>query len=400
MSESGDVHRSKQPRGFSGLEASLSTVDVDAQSEASRDHMAPAANASVTAPKEEESLAPQDLSTLHSIEKVPGGSAVSPTAWLVLGTCVVVGALILFFSSNRSSVGPTPAAVQLAPAIAQPPPQFVPTLAVAPISANLRSESSARSKVLGQAPRGTGLERLGEATGFVNVKLQDGRQGWIARELTIDSADASRLDAMTARQYVETRKPLRGLESLREQLSPYRTMLELALVETGEESPRLDQTLTEISEAVHVSVPADSAGAIWFGLEAKSYSDKGMLTEALESATAAIFADPANVDAQVAFAFAAIRLGDYANVKAIASILPLLAPTATNTWVIVGVSAASENASDLARNAFVSALRKSRNPKVTEKFLNELAIRSTDVRVSAAIGAALERLNTSREHKR
>lgn len=393
MKESANPDKSKGPRGFSGLQASRSKIGDDPK--ASPD----AGQAEATfgsAPNTGEVGVGRPESTSQVVPPKPADSAISPTAWAVVGVCVFVGVLALLSNSRRPAMEPVRAIEQSASAVEKVP-EFAPLLAVAAINANLRSEANSRSKVLGQASRGTALEKIGEVAGFINVKLSDGRQGWIARELTIDGADVTRLNPMTARLYVEARKPLRGLETVGELLSPYRTMLERALLEVAEGSPHLEQTLTEISGTVHVSVPADSAGAIWFGLEAKSYADKSMLTEALESATAAVFADPAGVDGQVAFAFAAIKVGDYASVKAIASILPLLAPVATNTWVIVGVSAASENAQDLARNAFITALRKSRSPKVTEKFLNEVAVRSTDAQMSAAIGAALERWKSSRQ---
>jgi SH3-like domain-containing protein len=311
---------------------------------------------------------------------------------------VVLAAAVISSRSNstgtESAVAPAPPKEAARAPVPEtvPVPPSMPTLAVAAVNANVRKEPSAKSKAIALLARGTPIEQISNVNGFVKFNLSDGREGWISRDVVVPRTDAIRLGGLSATDYANARVPLRGLEQLFAALEPYRELQVQALFQIATESAQLDGTLTELASKARItSDNVDSEAASWYSLEAKYYADNNKPADGFQSARAAVLADPANVDAHVAFAYAAVNVGELGVVKGVATVLPTLAPNSTNTWVIVGVSAAAANNSVLAINALLLALRKSRNAKVTVQVLADLASRSSEPKVSQAINTALER---------
>lgn len=332
----------------------------------------------------------------HAKPQDGNNSPVGVIACIVIA--IVIGAAV--FSNRSNSTGadsavapapPTKAARAPVPEMAPAPPRM-PTLAVAAVNANVRKEPSAKSKAIALLARGTPIEQISNVNGFVRFNLSDGREGWISRDVVIPRTDALRLGGLSATDYANARVPLRGIEQLFAALEPYRELQVQALFQIATESAQLDGTLTELTNKARItSDNVDSEAASWYSLEARYFADNNKPADGFQSARAAVLADPANADAHVAFAYAAVKVGEFGAVKGVATVLPTLAPNSTNTWVIVGVSAANTDNSVLAINAFLLALRKSRNVNVTAQVLADLASRSSEPKVSQAINTALER---------
>ncbi|WPB57391.1 DnaJ domain-containing protein [Xylophilus sp. GOD-11R] len=331
----------------------------------------------------------------------PPAQGVGGPGWMLIGIVIaaLAAALISNASNSTGSVNPRP---NLAPQSAQalvpeaaPTRPDLPVLAVAAVSANVRKEPTAKSKAIGLLARGTPIEQISTTNGFVNFKLPDGREGWIARDVVVPRADAIRLSGLSAADYANARVPLRGIEQLFAALEPYREQQVQALFQVATESTEVDRTLAELANKAPIrSNIVDLEAASWYSLEARYSADNGNPIDEFQSARAAVFANPASVDAHVALAYAAIKAGEFEVVKGVASVLPTMAPNSTNTWVIVGVSAAKTDNSALAINSVMLALRKSKNLKVTEQVLTEIAKRSSEPSVSQAINSALERWNS------
>ena len=316
--------------------------------------------------------------------------------------CVVIAViLVAVVISNRpnssrpeSASAITPSAISTrAPAVEPlPTAPSTPTLAVAAVNANVRKEPTARSKAIALLARGTPIEQISNVNGFVKFNLPDGREGWISRDVVVPRAAAIRLGGLSATDYADARAPLRGIEQLFTALEPYRELRVQALFQIATESAHIDATLTELASKVRVnSENVDPEAASWYSLEAKYNADNGKPIDGFQSARAAVFADPSNVDAHVAFAYAAAKVGELGVLKSVSVVLTTLAPNSTNTWVVMGISAANNNDNILAVNSLLLALRKSKNPKVTVQVLSDLAGRSSDPKVSQAINTALER---------
>lgn len=334
----------------------------------------------------------------HAKSQDGDGSPAGVIACIVIA--VVIAAAVISNRSNStravSAVAPahpTEAARASVPETVPAPPS-VPTLAVAAVNANVRKDPSAKSKAIALLARGTPIEQIINVNGFVKFNLSDGREGWIARDVVVPRTDAIRLGGLSATDYADARVPLRGIEQLFAALEPYRELQVQALFQIATESAQLDGTLTALAnKALITSDNVDSGAFSWYSLEARYFADNNKPADGFQSARAAVLADPTNVDAHVAFAYAALKVGEFGVVKGVATVLPTLAPNSTNTWVIVGVSAANTNNSVLAINALLLALRQSRNAKVTAQVLADLASRSAEPNVSQAITTALERWN-------
>lgn len=312
-----------------------------------------------------------------------------------LTTCVAIAAIVAFVVYRSSSTGTLAtgglAVVPAAGPRISAPALTLPTLAVAAINAHVRKEPSAKSKAIALLSRETAIEPIEIVNGFVKFRLSSGGEGWISRDVVIARTNAIRLSGLSAVDYASARAPLRGVERLFAALEPYRELQVQALFQLATESAQLDATLDELANRVRIALDDVDADAVsWYSLEAKYYVDRDRRAEGLQSARAAVLADPANVDGHVALAYAALRAGEFGIADGVATVLPSLAPNSTNTWVIVGVSAASNDNSVLASNAFALALRKSRNTKVTVQVLANLAAQTADAKVSRAIGTVLE----------
>ena len=325
----------------------------------------------------------------------PPRSGISSAALLCFALCVAAALTVLVVRNSDHqdipAAGPGAATASAISETPSPPPAlvFMPEFSVAAVNANLRSAGHVGSKALGLIPRGTSVQRIEELGPFMHVKLADGREGWIVRELLIDLGDAIRLQALNPKTYIASRAEWQALIATR--VETYKELANALLTEVIKDSPLINQAMTAMADSVLISIPTDPAAGTWYGLEARSFSDKTQLVAAYDSAQAAAAAEPSNPDRLVSAAFAAMKVKDYPFATSIARDLIVLAPKSTNTWVIVGATAAMVDVELLAQNAFVTALRISRDTKVTQKFLTDLSVNASDPRITSAITSALAR---------
>jgi type IV secretion system protein VirD4 len=290
----------------------------------------------------------------------------------------------------------SPATAQAPPAPSAPPETAVPStaqlpsaLAVAAISANLRAGPTERDEILVKLPRATRLLEQRRSDGRILVRTDAGQVGWLSDKVVMGSESVSRLERQTPQAYVLTREPEKRIELLVAQLQAAASQLAQARKHMLASDPVADSTLRSIDAMRNVSIAADADASTWFGWSAKHAEGNQDYAVQAANAHAAIEADPASADHWTLYGMAAYRLGRQQQVAITADVLQLLAPLATNTWVLVGIADATSGKPEAAASAFVWALRFSRNPAFTRKFLVQLADSESDVRVSQALRLAL-----------
>ncbi len=266
-----------------------------------------------------------------------------------------------------------------------------PRFAIASIKANVRRGSSTKSPVLAMLDRGTSVEPIAEAAGFVKIILSDGQDGWVAKSVLVDGRSAVKLMNQTAEQYALSPERAGAFTSLVASLRANGTLQKRMLDQIAIASPDENTTVAEFASTKPAWPNGDPDGSLWFGLEAKWAADNGSPSAALIAANAAVAANPVDADGLVALGFAAINAGEYGQLSNVAFVLPMLAPQSANTWLIVAVSAAARGEARLADGAIDLALQRSRNTKVTRAFIANMASNVTNGLVTAALLAALEK---------
>lgn len=263
-------------------------------------------------------------------------------------------------------------------------------LAVAAKSANIRKRPSAKTGIAAVASRGEPLSETGRENGFVNVEFADGRKGWISDQLVIDLGRAKALSATTATQYgvASLRSP--ALENyLREVAAKdYSGRVRATFSATAGDPARLNRDIQDIVLSLQLPtyIGADKDAKRWWALEAKWLSDNGTRpSDELAAATAAAQADPSDVDGLIALGMASIKAEAWDVLfSRLAYTLPLLAPSSTNTWVIVAAWAAQRGDQKLAASALSLAISKSKSPSVTNGYIANVAATASDQLVVAA----------------
>lgn len=286
---------------------------------------------------------------------------------------------------------------------AVPSPQtarFDPSLAIAAIKANLRAEPLPKAKIVRVLSRGEKLQVGNDIDAFWFVRLADGTSGWVAKELAIPVADAQRLQGLTAQQYLEQRASEGRLQELVREREPQMKAFLVALHQIANRSPETLATLDDLENAKAYTLVPDEPAAVWYGLSAKAAAAAGNFEEAAWNSRAAIEADPTNPDHHIALALTSFEVGNYEVTEAVAKIVPFLAPRTTNAWVVLGLAEALDEKDGIestATGAFVLALRLSRNPAFTRKYLSDLSTKSTVPRVRqlTALAVAEEKANPS-----
>jgi hypothetical protein len=397
-------------KGFAGLSSMLSEVD-DAL--AARDHDSPPArkphkelereNASsfVASSPAETARGATETRGVESTFR-PAGRGVG-LKWTV-GIGVVIGAVWLLLVSVSRDNRPTgqaqpPAVSRDKLGSAEPSAgtaRFDPSLVIAAIKANLRAEPSQKATIVRVLDRGERLQASVDHEGFWFVRLADGTSGWVAKELVISAADEQRLQGLTARQYVEQRASEGRLQELARQREPQMKAFLMVLYQIANRSPQTFATLDELENAKAYSIVSDEPAAVWYGLAAKAVASGGNFQEAFWNSRAAIEADPTNPDNHVALALSSFEAGNYEVTKAVGKIVPFLAPRTTNAWLVLGLAEALDEKNgqeSTATGAFILAIRLSRNPAFTRKYLADLSTRSTVRRVqqTAALAVAEEK---------
>lgn len=414
---SNDPREGEAGKGFAGLSSMLSHVD-DAL--VARDDESPLThkpqqepeghNASSTVESSVAEPMPVAADTRGDDAAPRPASRGAGPKWIV-GIGVAIGAVWLVHiasgpSDDRSAGqawSPAVSVNESRSAEAVPSPQtarFDPSLAIAAIKANLRAEPLPKAKIVRVLSRGEKLQVGNDLDAFWFVRLVDGTSGWVAKELAIPVADEQRLQGLTAQQYLEQRASEGRLQELVREREPQMKAFLVTLHQIANRSPETLATLDELENAKAYTVVPDEPAAVWYGLSAKAAAAGGNFEEAAWNSRAAIEADPTNADNHIALALSSFEAGNYEVTKAVAKIVPFLAPRTTNAWVVLGLAEALDEKDGLestAIGAFVLAVRLSRNPAFTRKYLSDLSTKSTVPRVRqlAALAVAEEKANPS-----
>ena len=313
----------------------------------------------------------------------------SSSGWI---WAVVIGAIVIFgiaVNSSRTEIktssDPVP---QPAQAVAAPS-----RLVVAALTANIREKPSAQSRLIKSLKRGERIEFVDIVGTFTQVKLADKTLAFVASELVIPEAHYLRLNGLSPQQYLDARKAEQRVESLLEQISPHKDSLVEVLFRITNRDALVSEKLKIIKAMRTVRIEADESAGIWYSLTARTAANLRQFDEAALNARAAIEADPVNPDYHVSFALSKYALGQVEPVKTVAQALTILAPRATNTWMLYGLALAMDESEvksdDLATGSFILAIKLSRSPDVTRKYFKDLMTKSDNPRVQQLLRNAM-----------
>ncbi len=294
----------------------------------------------------------------------------------------------------------SPTATPLAPTA--PPTlslEFRPDLAIAAVTANVRSGPSAKSSVVRTIERAAPLQKLGVDGTFTQVRLADGMLGWVAQDLLIPHDDARRLNTLTASQYLSDRAPEKRLTTFDAAIMSGDAARQINATFASFSSPTLDMTatLTQLKELAQTRVIApasDDAAALWYTLAATAARNSGNLDEALSNYLAAAEASPATGAHHSAVALAAYELGKRDLLLKHAYIALAVSPETTNSCLVFSLALASLSSAEQPRevaaaNTLRLAIHYSRDAAFTVRYLRGLATKTTNPIVARAIATAL-----------
>lgn len=312
----------------------------------------------------------------------------SSAVWIFAVVLLVVVLFGLALNSSHKEMVALPAPTPQLAVVAAPR-MFV----VAALTANIREKPTAQSHLLRSLKRGERIEFVGIAGTFTQIRLADSTLAFVASELVIPEANYTRLSGMSPQQYLDARAPERRIERLFEQTKPLKDNVLEVLFQISNRDPLVNGKLQMIEAMRAVQIDADESAGIWFSLSARAAANVGQFDEASLNARAAIEADPKNPDYHVAFALSKYTQGQLEPVRFAAQALAVLAPRATNTWMLYGLAEAMDDGAakldSLATGSFILAIKLSRNPDATRKYFTALMTKSEDPRVKQLIRDAM-----------
>jgi type IV secretion system protein VirD4 len=340
-------------------------------------------------------------------------STAAMVAWRrgLIGAGVVASILLLNRLSNKESAPQAqsiaaPDATAPAPASADrrfaanvaPPPSPVPvpvaassslpsTLSVAAVGANLRSDASERGTVLAQLARGDALQVLAASNGFYRVRTASAVEGWVAERVVIEPAHIARLQALAPNVYLTAERP--RLDAALSQFRELRAEVDSVYAQMTQGAPGAVERLQTLDLRSRIVTQPDTAASRWYGLSAEFAEKSKNYQEAADNAIAAFAADPTSGEHMHRYLVAQHQLGNVDAVRSLAVVAVMLAPTATNSWLMMGIAQASLDSPDAATTAFRTALRFSRSLPNTQQYFQKLAAEASDARLTSALNNAL-----------
>ncbi|MFZ3139122.1 SH3 domain-containing protein [Polaromonas sp.] len=326
------------------------------------------------------------------VQKIPAGP--SPIGWsagwiwaTILGAIVIFGAAL---NSFRQVDPRQSAASAAAPSLKSAARKM---LVVASMAANIRAKPTVQSKLLHSLKKGDRIEFVGVSGTFTQVNLADGTLAYVASELVIPESDFLRLESMSPAKYIDLRRSERRIESLFEQIEPLKDSILEILFQVSNRNAQIDEKLHMIEAIRGVVIEADGPAGIWFSLAARAAANGAQFDDASLNARAAVEADPMNADYQVAFALSNYSLGRVEPVRFASHALIAIAPRATNTWMLLGLSEAMDESEtkldSLATGSFILAIKLSRNSEATRKYFKDLIAKSKNPRVQQLLRDAM-----------
>lgn len=318
----------------------------------------------------------------------------SPSLGIVITVFASLCIFIWYISKDHASIAsapnPEPPKMLLAPQL-ETSKTIATTHSVAAINANFRAEPTAQSRIKATLKRGDSFALISNRDNFLEIQLPTGEIGFIAQELVIPSADLDRLLKFTARDYVDLRLPEKRVEALILQTDRQKSEFIAVLFGLTNRSDSIDKYLEELQATKTFTIEPDRPASFWFALAASTTMKTGDYESAYWEARAAVEADPTNAEHHVAFGLANYQLKQYEAVKAIGKILPRLAPTSTNAWMVFGLgnSIQSDSDDELTKSAFVLAIKLSRNANNTRRYFREFAANTPLARTRELLNAAL-----------
>ena len=266
-------------------------------------------------------------------------------------------------------------------------------IVIATTAANIRELPNTRSKILLSLKKGERIELIASTDEFFNVRLSDGRHGYINNNLAILENDYTRLASSTPNEYIETSENQVRVKNFFQAITEIEGKINEALQRVTERDSRIYETINDIELITKPDLNVDESAGVLFSNTAKISSENKNHKEADLNILAAVIANPLNPNYCVAWGMTNYSLNNSKPVKTASYALIFLAPRTTNTWMIVGLAEAMrqdtiEN-NELAKGAFIFALKVSKNKNTTRKFFQDLIANSSNPRLQRIISEAM-----------
>lgn len=264
---------------------------------------------------------------------------------------------------------------------------------IASIAANIRERPDVKSKIIGSYKKGEKLVYAGVTDNFTNIRLHDGRIGYIVSDLVIPEIDFARLEGLRAAQYIEIPGNKTRLNNFVDGIQSNEEKIGTTIQRVIQRDAGVHLAIHEIENHSPSAMPIDEPAGVWYSNLARAANSYKNLEEASLCGLASIMGNPLNPDSYVAWGLTNHSLGRGEALSLAAYALLALSPRTTNTWMIVGLAEAMSNKQNhndtLATGAFILAIKFSRNQTTTRKFYKDLISTSNNPRVQRLISDAL-----------
>lgn len=329
-------------------------------------------------------------------------------SWAYVVPSLLVIAFLLYLMAGGSPTSSGNYSAPLTPPTAQTSkaaPVWSADWVVASASANLRKEASGKSKLVQKLARGTGLQRVGGADGFIHVQLEKGDIGFVNGDQLIPKEDYERLKNLVPEDFVKAHSDGEDSAKKLEMMMPkYRQALDGIFRSLPFRDPvvlqEVDKLDTARNEFLRISAAQsfDAFAARWFSFQAVEARDRGDHYKTSINYLAAKLADPSSPGIDSAVVFSSYELLAQNNTRSAlinnALWAVLKEPKTANAWVAMGLAIAMTGETPdknvrLSSGAFLLAMRYSKSVDVTRNYLANLAVKATDPNVKKALEYAL-----------
>jgi curved DNA-binding protein CbpA len=350
-------------------------------------------------------VAPQPtLASNAAIPKLPipaTQTSFNPIVWFF-----GFGITIAILSGLMNSQSRKPNATQLAdatiPTVTKPAAiAFTPDLGILAINANLRADATAKSKIIRVLPRGTFALKIGAQNGFTNIQMEDRAKGWVADELLMPKSDLDRLANITVENYIQSNGGSERPNQMWVLAKPILANHLFSILEEAQnkknEALKQLQNMPAIDSTQHPK--SDVAAGQWFAEAALAEKAKSNLTATIQNYAAATVAAPSEPSYYTGLALATYEADNSVTNDQAAFTSLALAPKATNSWLVLGLTLAnrSKKTEELraATGAFMLAIHFSRNAGFTKKYILDLTEKTNNIKIAQALREAVQEMDNN-----
>lgn len=172
----------------------------------------------------------------------------------------------------------------------------------------------------------------------------------------------------------------------------YKNTFNLVLYDLLSNSKSIHKSLMKLQAEKRFYIKPDAPASAQFSLSTNLAMRSNNYEQAFWEARAAIEADPMDPEHHVAFSLANYHLKNYETMKSAGMLIPKIAPTSSNAWMLfaLGNSLTPGSNDQMTTSAFVLSIKLSKNPNNTRQYYREFADNTPQPRIRDLLTAALQ----------